>query len=94
MPVTLIVGTGKGVFVCRSEDRARWQVEGPHFKGWKATASTRTPAGRYLAATASQVYGAALHASSDLAAWQQIENGPAYPEGGDKKLHQIWTLVS
>ena len=50
------------------------------------TASTRTASGRYLVATASQVYGAALHASRDLEAWEQIESGPAYPDGGDKKL--------
>ncbi|MHC4134576.1 MAG: sialidase family protein [Planctomycetota bacterium] len=94
MSVTLIVGTGKGAFVCRSQDRATWRIDGPHFKGWKATASTRTASGRYLVATASRVYGAALHASPDLKAWEQIENGPAYPEGGDKKLNQIWTLLS
>ena len=94
MAVTLIVGTGKGAFICRSEDRATWRIDGPHFKGWKATTSTRTASGRYLVATASQVYGAALHASRDLLAWEQLEAGPAYPEEGGKKLNQIWTLVS
>lgn len=94
MAVTLILGTGKGAFIARPKGRGKWQVDGPFFKGWKATASTRTASGRYLVATASQVYGAALHASPDLETWEQLEHGPAYPEGGDKKLHQIWTLHS
>jgi photosystem II stability/assembly factor-like uncharacterized protein len=62
------------------------------FKGWKVTASARTPGGRYLLATASQVYGAALHAGTDLRTWRQIDRGPAYPDGGDRKLNQIWTI--
>jgi photosystem II stability/assembly factor-like uncharacterized protein len=80
MSVVVIVGTEKGAFVCRSDARRRdWQIEGPLFKGWKVTASNRSPSGRYLIATASQVYGAALHAGTDLKSWKQIESGPAYP---------------
>jgi photosystem II stability/assembly factor-like uncharacterized protein len=91
--VRVLVGTEKGAFVF-SSDRARrsWQVEGPLFKGWKVTASARSASGRYFLATASQVYGAALHVGEDFKNWSQIEQGPAYPEGGDHKLNQIWTL--
>lgn len=93
MRVLVIVGTEKGAFLCRSDQHRRdWLVEGPIFKGWKVTATSRTPSGRYLVATASQVYGPALHTGTDLTTWQQVENGPAYPEGGDRKLNQIWTL--
>jgi hypothetical protein len=93
MGVTVMVGTEKGAFLYRSNrDRREWHLEGPLFRGWKVTASERTVSGRYLAATASQVYGAALHASRDLQTWRQIEHGPAYPQGGDRKLHQIWTV--
>jgi photosystem II stability/assembly factor-like uncharacterized protein len=107
MSTLLIVGTEKGAFLCRSKDRASWRVEGPFFKGWKVTASARAPSGRFLAATASPVYGAAIHASKDLKEWRQIEKGPAYPEGGEayawtgtalekrpRKLNQIWTLAT
>ncbi len=95
MSVTLIVGTEKGAFFCRSnEDRTAWQVDGPEFKGWKVTASVRTASGRTLVGTASRVYGASLHESEDRKEWRQIENGPAYAEGGDKKLNQIWTLAA
>ena len=93
MGVVVIVGTEKGAFVCRSgPDRQRWDIEGPLFKGWKVTASGRSPSGRYLLATTSQVYGAALHVSPDLQTWRQIDKGPAYPEGGERKLNQIWTF--
>ena len=86
MSVVLFVGTEKGAWVCRSEDRKTWQVDGPLFKGWKVTCSGRTPGGKYLAGTASRIYGAALQISDDLKEWRQIESGPAYPEGGDRKL--------
>ena len=94
MGVVVIVGTEKGAWVCRSADRVSWQVEGPLFKGWKATCSARTPSGKYLVGTASQVYGAALHISDDLKEWRQIEAGPAYPEEGERKMNQIWTLTT
>jgi hypothetical protein len=93
MKVTVIVGTDKGGFLLRSDEaRKSWNLEGPFFKGWKVTTSARTPSGRWLAGTASFVYGAAIQASDDLKEWSQIESGPAYPEGGINKLNQIWTL--
>ena len=45
--VLIIVGTEKGAFLCRAaQDRRSWAVEGPLFKGWKCTASGRSPSGR------------------------------------------------
>lgn len=95
MPVVALVGTEKGGFICRADaDRRRWSIEGPIFKGWRVTASTRTPGGRFLVATSSPVYGPAVHVSDDLASWTQVERTPAYPEGGEQKLNQIWTFAS
>lgn len=95
MSVLVIVGTEKGAFLCRSDrDRRQWEIEGPLFKGWRVTASARTPDGRFLLGTASQVYGSTLQASTDLKTWRQIDKAPAYPEGGDRKLNQIWTMRS
>jgi hypothetical protein len=80
MTVVAIIGTEKGAFVARARaDRRNWEIEGPFFKGWKVTASGRSPSGRYFLATASQVYGAAIHTGTDLKSWRQIESGPAYP---------------
>ncbi len=94
MRVTVAVGTEKGAFFVTSEDeRASWDLQGPVLKGWKVTAFGRDPAGRYLLATASNWFGAALHRSDDLQAWDQIVNGPAYPEGDARRLTQIWTVT-
>jgi len=93
MRIVTLIGTEKGAFLGRSDVHRRdWTIEGPLFKGWRVTAAARTPSGRYLLATASQVYGPALHASPDLSNWKQIEQRPAYPEGSDRKLNQIWTI--
>ncbi len=95
MNLTVLVGTLKGAFVFRSTAaRGAWTIEGPLFKGWKVTAAERLPDGTFLAATASDVYGPALHRSRDLREWTQIERGPAWPEGGTRKLNQIWRLAA
>jgi len=93
MGVVVIVGTEKGAFVARSDDKRSWSVGGPLFKGWKATCAARGPDGRFWMGTASRVYGAALQVSEDLKEWRQVENGPAYPEGGKRTLNQVWTIV-
>ena len=94
MKVALMVGTAKGGFLLRSDSgRGDWSVEGPLFKGWKVTASGRDLDGGYLLATASDVYGAAIHRSEDLVDWRQIERGPCYSEESGFKLNQIWALT-
>ncbi len=96
--VRLLVGTTKGGFWLTSRDRREWKVTGPFFKGWKVTAGLRLSDGRFLAAVASDIYGPAVYAtadgraSPDLDSWEQVAEGPAYPEGGDRRLQQIWTL--
>ncbi|MEE8218756.1 MAG: exo-alpha-sialidase [Vicinamibacteria bacterium] len=94
MAVLVLVGTDKAAFALRSENaRSDWAIEGPLFKGWKVTATARDPSGRYLAATASDVYGAAIHVSDDARDWRQLEHGPAWSKDGGRKLNQVWTLV-
>ena len=93
MSVLIIVGTIKGAFFLRSDQsREKWDIEGPIFKGWKATAGHRDPKGRILLALASDVYGASIHVSEDVKNWTQIENGPAYPKESGRTLSQIWTI--
>ncbi len=94
MNVVAVIGTVKGGFVLRSGPaRKTWRIEGPIFKGWKVTAAARDPNGRYLVATASVVYGAAIHLGKDLKKWRQVEDGPRYPDGGDRKLTKIWRIT-
>ncbi|MCG8407239.1 MAG: hypothetical protein MI923_18735 [Phycisphaerales bacterium] len=93
MSVTVIVGTAKGGFVLRSDDRRSWQIEGPFFKGWKVTTVARADDGTFLIGAASDVYGAAIHKSKDLSDWRQVAQGPAYSEDEKRQLTQIWKLV-
>jgi photosystem II stability/assembly factor-like uncharacterized protein len=93
MNVLVIVGTDKGGFLLRAdESRDAWTVEGPLFKGWKVTAAARDEQGRFFVATASMVYGSALHVSDDLKEWRQIAVGPAWEKDQQRKLNQVWTL--
>lgn len=95
MGVVVLVGTAKGGFLFRSDDsRQSWSISGPFFKGWKVTTAGRASDGQYIAGTASQVYGAAIHKSADLEEWRQVEKGPVYAEESGRKLNQIWKLVS
>ena len=92
MGVRLLVGTAKGGFWVTSGDRREWKVAGPFFKGWKVTAGLRLEDGGFVAAVASDVYGPAIFLSGDGEEWEQVANGPAYPDGGDRRLRQVWTL--
>ncbi len=93
MGVRVLVGTGKGGFWVTSDDRRAWRVSAPFFKGWKVTAGLRLQDGRFLAAVASDVYGPALQITEDCERWEQLPAGPAYPDGDDRRLRQIWTLA-
>ncbi|MDE2763915.1 MAG: exo-alpha-sialidase [Gemmatimonadota bacterium] len=92
MGVRLLVGTAKGGFWVTSDDRSEWEVAGPFFKGWKVTAGLRLRDGSFVAAVASDIYGPAIFLSPDGDEWEQVADGPAYPDGDDRRLRQIWTL--
>lgn len=94
MGVGLAVGTLKGAWIARSEDRSEWTVEGPMLKGWPVTTFGQAPDGTYLLGTGSSWYGAAIHRSEDFAQWEQVVDGPAYPEETGRKLEQIWTITA
>lgn len=87
---TLAVGTAKGGFVLRSRSDGGWDVDGPHFRGWEVTAFGRAENGTYLAGVASGWFGTAVHRSPDLTSWEQVADGPAWPEGSDRALNKIW----
>jgi hypothetical protein len=88
---TIGIGTEKGAFILRAS-AGDWQVEGPVLPGWRVTTFGRTPSGEHLVATGSNWFGAAIHRSRDLATWDQLVDGPAWPEGGDRKLNHVWTI--
>lgn len=93
MATRLLIGTVKGGFIATANNgRTNWTIDGPFFKGWKVTASARERSGRHLLATASDVYGPAIHISDDLKNWRQVAKGPAWPKDSERKLNQIWTI--
>ncbi len=94
MAITLFVGTVKGAFIYRSDDRKNWRMEGPLFKGWKVTAADRTPSGVFLVGTTSYVYGASVHRGTSLDSLEHVVDGPAFEPDSGRKLEQIWKFHS
>ena len=95
MSVSVFVGTVKGGFLLRSDARrGEWSIEGPLFAGWRVTSSMRRSDGEYLVATASPVYGAAIHKGRDLHDLKQVEMGPRYEEESGFKLREVWRMAS
>lgn len=87
----LAIGTEKGAYLVESNG-GDWEVTGPLFPGWKVTAFGKAPDGSYLAAIGSNWFGVGVHKSSDLAAWTQTDQPPAWEEGTDREMEQIWTF--
>ena len=90
MGIVLLVGTRKGAVVLRSTgDRQSWEVGPLTLRGWKVTAFTRDPGGRYYAAVTHDVYGSAILVHDELGTaghagaegWRQLENAPRYEKG-------------
>jgi len=90
---TIGVGTEKGAFFLRSKPNS-WDVDGPAHPGWRVTTFGRSPSGRCFLGTGSNWFGAAIHRSDDLASWEQVVDGPGWPDGGDRTLNNVWTITS
>jgi hypothetical protein len=94
MSVSVFVGTVKGGFLLRADERReRWSIEGPLFAGWRVTASSRGRDGELIAATASPVYGAAIHRGRGFRGMRQVELGPRYAEESGFQLKEVWRLA-
>ena len=89
--VRIAIGTVKGAFFAEGSGD-RWEFEEQVLPGWEVTAFGSDSEGNALLATGSSWYGVALHRKGPDGSWNQLPNGPAYPEGLDRKLNQIWTI--
>ena len=87
----ILVGTEKGAYLL-TESGPDWQVDGPMFPGWKVTAFGQTTGGGHVAATGSNWFGVGVHHSENLIDWKPSDSPPAWPEGSDRKMEQIWTF--
>src|SRR4051794_25441248 len=90
----LLVGTKKGLFVLAGEPGEPFEVRARAFAGEPVEYATRDPrTGRVLASVTSPFYGPKIFYGDDPAGeWQQAE-GVTLPEGGEKALERIWTIV-
>jgi len=93
MAVLLPVGTRKGLFLLRSDDRKTWDVEGPLLEGWSVYHAMVDPRdGTFHAATNNPFYGATVHRSADGGkTWERAEE-LGLPEDGELKLNATWHI--
>jgi photosystem II stability/assembly factor-like uncharacterized protein len=95
MTVVLAIGTRKGLWLARSEDRVTWQVDGPHHAMQEVYAvafDTRSGV-RLLAGVASPHFGPGVSISDDLGAtWEESSSPPISFPVDDAALERVWQL--
>jgi hypothetical protein len=99
MDTLVAIGTGKGLFLARSEDdRKSWEVSGPLFPMtaiYGVAIDTRRATPRLLASITSSHFGPSVAASDDLgASWQEPDRAPiAFPPDTGAALERVWQLT-
>ncbi|GIJ45688.1 glycosyl hydrolase [Virgisporangium aliadipatigenens] len=99
MSVVLLIGTGKGLFVARSDDsRKTWDVSEALFPMTGVYAVGVDPRGerpRLLAGVSSSHFGPSVATSDDLGVTWQEPDGPAlaFPADTDTSLERVWQLT-
>jgi hypothetical protein len=90
MPIGILLGTRKGLFVLQGdEDRRTWTVGEQLLPGWEVFHAIRHDGTLYAAAN-NFVYGATVQRSSDDGkTWERSED-LGLPEGGDLTLEKTW----
>jgi len=89
----LLVGTKKGLFALQGGNGS-FEISARAFAGEPVEFAMRDRrSGRYFACVTSAFYGPKIFVTDDLAGeWEQAE-GVALPEGEDKALVRLWTVV-
>src|SRR5690349_3526736 len=99
MTVLLAIGTGKGLFLGRSDDdRKGWEISGPHYPmtGIYAVAiDKRRGTPRLLVGATSSHFGPSVATSDDLGeTWQEPDQAPvAFPADTGATLGRVWQLT-
>src|SRR5436189_6393704 len=94
MAVALFVGTRKGAFILRSNDRHKWELVGPQYLGHFANHVVLDPRDRRTVLIASKAghLGPTVYRSTDGGlSWGEAEKPPRFPkvEGADDSLDEL-----
>ncbi|SIO87506.1 hypothetical protein BQ8420_16695 [Nocardiopsis sp. JB363] len=103
MAYLLVIGTRKGLFTARSENRRTWELTGPHRldeaddAGMSPvyTVGINPRSGRLLAGTESWHFGPSVWHSDDLGAtWSEPAEAPIrFPEDTEASLTRAWQFA-
>jgi hypothetical protein len=97
MDTIVMVGTRKGLWVGRSDERrAGWSWTGPHFdmmEVYSCMVDTRGGRPRLFAGASSPWTGPQIQVSEDLGATWQATGGAHFPEDVDASVERVWQLV-
>ena len=97
-PVTLFVGTKKGLFrVIFEPDHGEWKIDGPHIEGYEVLHCCQ-PADdpdTVFAAATHPVWGSHIYRSRDQGVtWVSLDNVPHHTNGrSESSLRAIWYLA-
>jgi photosystem II stability/assembly factor-like uncharacterized protein len=96
--IAVLVGTRKGLFIARSDDRRRhWQLEGPHIAGYEIQAAYLHPDDPAIgyAAAHHPVWGIHVYRTEDGGrSWTGLAEVPRHgPDEDESSLKMIWSLA-
>ena len=91
--VILLVGTKKGLYTMRSNDRKKWSVEGPHGAPAPVHHATFDPRDQSMYAAVNSTWGGSrIEYSRDMGKTWATSKNPAFPEGSDRTFYQTWHI--
>ncbi|MBA2465149.1 MAG: exo-alpha-sialidase [Nocardioidaceae bacterium] len=94
----LMIGTRKGLWTARSEDRSSWKVDGPDDLGSEVHAvafDMRAASPRLFMASRSWHWGPQILRSDDLGStWERTGDGAIkFPEDTGRSLEAVWSIA-
>jgi photosystem II stability/assembly factor-like uncharacterized protein len=92
----MLVGTRKGLWIGRSEDRVSWRWDEPRFhmeEVFSCLVDTRGGTPRLLVGSGSPHWGPHVYRSDDLGdTWQETPNVMCLAEDADSGVQRVWQL--
>lgn len=97
MTHVLAIGTRKGLWLARSDDRATWTLDGPHLLMQEVASvafDTRVSPPRLLVGTMSEHWGPTVMWTDDVGVtWHESDHGAIrFPEDTGEALKRVWQL--